>query len=132
MLSLIRNCEKVSFILPGYLRHEYSRRLQRISKGRDIYVGKEAYTEVGWMISVKGLWTRQLINRYKTVYVLGHWHRWIELFTMRKIAHESPYPVAAKLYGNIILIFIVWIFTLVGASFAFVFESCKLNRANLF
>lgn len=133
ILSHLQRCKKVAFTLPEYLCHEYARKLQYTSEVPYIHVGKETYTVVGWMITLKGLWTKQFVNRYRTAYESGHGHKWTGLFTMNKIVRGSVYPVAAKLDGNIVIIFIVWILGLVVAILDFVVEVRKfiLHKPNL-
>lgn len=107
----LRDCKQVALILPEYLCQVYARRVKVGSRRTDVFVGKEVYTEVEWMFSMKGIWPRQILTRIKVLYESGHWLKWVRLFKKGDAFMEEGggAVTAARMDGNIIVIFVVWI-----------------------
>lgn len=133
LFKLIRNCSKVALILPEHLCHENSKRLSKEARLPYTYVGKEGLSEIGWMFSLHGVGkiTSQFLTRLKSAHESGHWHKWTRLFgsstDVTVTIKANSRVVAARMDGNVILIFIVWMCGLSLALFRLIFETAFTN-----
>lgn len=100
------DCKNVALILPENMCQDY---LKKAKAGNipHVFVGKELYSEVECSFSLKGAIPLSITKRIKSIREGGIWERWTNL-----IISAGPTPVAnvvaaAKMDGNIIIIYFI-------------------------
>lgn len=105
----LKQCNKVALILPEYLCQNHWMNL-RMEKLMHAFVGKESYKDLEWMFKLRGVLPPLLPQKIKGIHEAGIWDRWTKLVGKTEWSEPEHGEVAsAKMSGNVILIFFVWL-----------------------
>lgn len=124
LLKQLQECNHVAIILPDYLCHKYARKLKADGNRRYVFVGEESYMKIQWMIFIhSSMIPYHFPRRLKGAHEAGVWNRWIQLFNFKQGSSSDGGEVdAAKIDGNVSLIFMLWMLGQGGAFVSFLFE----------
>lgn len=113
LFGKLEYCDKVAVVLPHYMSVNISKRLKKRTH-QQVYVGRERYLEVDWVPTVEGHIPPYIIKRFKSLGQSGMWQRWMSLLLAGQDTlnsdEVSEHPTAASLDGNIVVIFVTWLF----------------------
>lgn len=115
----LKLCNKVAVLLPEYICQNVSKNLKKESNLKSISIGTESISDVEWLFRLKGVIPPTLPRKIKSVYESGLWERWWKLIKIKDSEAGNELVAAAKMDGNIIIIFSLWICGICG-SFAFI------------
>ncbi|CAL8135782.1 unnamed protein product [Orchesella dallaii] len=124
--EFMEQCNKTALVLPSFMCHQHKRRLHHLGR-RDVFVGKEIYTNPSFSFSLGGLIPPYIVKRLSGMGASGLWEWWM------KIMHEGSGLTYATnkslrkptLDGNILVIFVLLIFGIFFALVCFVIENRK-------
>lgn len=127
----LKQCNKVALVLPEYLCRRYLRDLKKEENEVHAFIGKETYLGLKWMFTLNGALPPHLPQRIKGIHEGGIWSRWV-VMQRENITTENQIVAAARMDGNIILIFLVWIFGIILSTVFVVAEYFLCNSAQCF
>lgn len=123
LISELRRCDKVAIVLPEHLCYTFMKHSKTGPKGSYLSVGKDAFRDVEWMFSLKGILPVGLPKRIKAVHEVGLWERWLLPVKEKRVPDLIFEATAARIDGNGILIFALWVIGLGGSIICMVLES---------
>lgn len=103
----LEKCKKVAAVLPEHLCRNHSTNLRK--KWNSVFIGKEYMSDVEWRLQLQGLVPPHIPKRIKSAHESGLWTRWEQLLKRSTDTIWNAVVAAAKLDGNVIVIFCVWI-----------------------
>lgn len=131
LLQLLTNCNKVAVILPEFMCNKFYQIVKKNKKSAHVFVGKESYSEIDWAFTLKGMLSKNLLQRVKGIHEAGIWERWSKLVRGGSSTpnHFGKQEVnAASVDGNVVLIFLLWCVGIAGALTSFLLEIlCRLQ-----
>lgn len=119
-------CNNVAVLQPKYICQKVARKLKSSGNQTSVFVGVEAYSEIQLSFSLAGIIPSHLPTKIKAAHEAGIWMRWNLLFLNDHTGHGNRPVTAARMDGNVVLIFLLWV---IGQGFAlccFVIEACVL------
>lgn len=124
----LRSCSKMALILPELMCNQFAQNLTRINKFKNVFVGKEVYSDSDWMFTLEGWIPLHVIKRFKGMGEAGVWKWWMQL-VMSRYGHESRNerepPTPVHIGGNVIIVFTMWCVGIFIALQSFVVEIRK-------
>lgn len=128
----LTKCDRIALILPEYMCQDYAIKLKVEYKLRHVFNGKDDPTaEVEWRFTFSKVVPRHVPIRLARAFKSGIWKHWVVLHDWRSSDNELNHDaVAAGMDGNVILIFVVLSYGLLG-SLLFVFlAECGWKYSN--
>lgn len=109
----LAKCDRVAIILPDYLCRcgTYIEAAKQAGCMKQVSVGKESYSDMHWMFTLRGFVPPQLIRRFKGISESGIWEVVTKRVTGNKrITLENTLGAfsPAKMNGNVVVIFVVY------------------------
>lgn len=124
----LEHCGNVAVILPKHQSLSYLEALKKKTTAANAFVGKESYSEVGWMLTVQGTLPPFLRKRIKSAHEAGVWDRWKHLSLIGgSVTSDSGNAVVVRVDGNVVIIFIILGCGLCLASFSLLLELGMIN-----
>lgn len=129
LFSIMNGCNKSAFLLPQYSCKQIARRLTR-NDHRHVFIGKEVYTNVTEVFSLRGFIPNYLRWRIRGMEMSGIWKWWDSIVGHRyllaknvkkRFLHEKP-----TMAGKILVIFVVFLIGMSVATLWFIIEAYKL------
>lgn len=118
----LNRCDKVAIVLPAHLCYHH---LEKLKIGKYVSVGTEAFQDVEWMFTLNGIIPVEIPKRIKGIHEGGIWDRWLQMVKRKEVRAGNAEITAARLDGNIILIFLLWVVGLVVSVVCILME-CRL------
>ncbi|CAL8135803.1 unnamed protein product [Orchesella dallaii] len=120
-------CNKTALVLPSFMCHQHKRRLQHLGR-REVFVGKEIYTNPSLSFSLGGLIPPYIVKRLSGMGSSGLWEWWMK--AIHKGSGLNSYTVNKALRkptwdGNILVIFALLSFGIIVALLCLVIENRK-------
>lgn len=134
LLKDLIDCRRTALILPESKCEEYAKILRTINVP-NVYVGKEVYLDLEWHFTLQGVVPPDVIWRWKGVQLGGILDKWMKLVSVsghtkneKNKNHGRGFPPqAAKMDGNVIVIFVVWLGGLCISVLEILWELVQLN-----
>ncbi|CAL8135780.1 unnamed protein product [Orchesella dallaii] len=125
--EFMEQCNKTALVLPSFMCQQHKRRLHHLGR-RDVFVGKEIYTNPSHSFSLGGLIPPYIVKRLSGMGASGLWEWWtksihegsgLRTYTVNKALRKPT------LDGNILVIFVLLVFGIFVALLCFVIENRK-------
>lgn len=124
--DVMLGCNKAAIILRHHLCRELARKLKKKKKLTHVFIGKESYSPVEWMLTLDGVIPSHIPKRIKGSHEAGLWERWPKLedrsYTEASHGSNEHLVTAARMDGNVVVIFIVFLSALMVSIFVAVVE----------
>lgn len=118
LYGILGKCSRVALILPEIICNEFARKIKEEYPSAPVFVGKEEYTEIDWMIKLSGYVAPHIIKHVKGIGERGIWRRWMNLANetlSRAQVKDDGHVKAASMSGNVVVIFVVlWFGMMLG------------------
>ncbi|CAL8135801.1 unnamed protein product [Orchesella dallaii] len=123
----MEQCNKTALVRPSFMCQQHKRRLHHLSR-RDVFVGKEIYTNPSFSFSLGGLIPPYIVKRLSGMGSSGLWEWWMK--AIHKGSGLNSYTVNKALRkptwdGNILVIFALLSFGIIVALLCLVIENRK-------
>lgn len=134
LFKIVEKCQKIAVVLPDHVGRKY----YLMSKLPHVFIGQESYYDKDYMFYLRGIVPPHLIKRIHRIAESGVWQWWIKLFSGGNFKKQlTEHVKAARLDGNIVIIFAVLVFGICLATLGYFMENCKhivgsLNRSTRF
>lgn len=130
MQEALEECQRRAFVVPHYICGEIYLNLASRKKISDVYVGEESYLGIDWLFYFRGIVPPYLIKRIHQMAESGVWLWWMRILEGSKLDTTNSHRVeAAKMTGNIIVIFVVWTGGIGLSLVSFLIEHVKFEEA---
>lgn len=124
LLERLIKCNRVALILPDALCHEYAEILRVRNNLKYAFVGKQSPSpEIEWMFRLIGPVPPHVPERISKAHESDLWSRWLSLEKRSNSASDNLDPVAARMNGNVVVLFVAWIAGLIFSMASFCIES---------
>lgn len=121
----VEECKKSVIVLPQYICMKFYDVFVKEKSMQYIFIGEETYSESNWLFTVDGLAPPHLVKRIRGFSEFGVWKWWMDLFGRQTIKETKDTVEAAKMSGNIAIVFVVWFCGISAATVCIVVENCK-------
>lgn len=130
LYNSLATCKNTALILPESLCQRNAQNLKKDRGSRDVFVGKEIYSDIQWYFHLKGFVHPDVIRRYQWVSFTGIWEWWMKIIMKRNISMgkneaTKTKPKSVSIYGNVVIIFTIWGCGSCFAIFCFIAELVK-------
>lgn len=122
--NLLKDCKNVAVIQSKYLCRDLALKVKSDGKRTNVVVGRESYSDLLWLFYLRGALPHQLPTRIKTTYEAGIWWRWLALFKKTDNNGNPPDVAPARMDGNIMVVFLIWMFGQIAATCCYAYEAC--------
>lgn len=120
-------CKKTAVILPNFICKDIQKTLVKKQKP-NVFIGKEIYSDIQWLFYLSGVVPPHVIQRIHRIGESGVWHWWMRLLTGSDLNGViTNIPEAASMRGNIVIVFVVWIFGISLSTFFSIGELCYVK-----
>lgn len=131
LFQRLKNCNKVALVLPEYLSRQYFINLTKENNQLHAFLGKESFSGLQWAFTWIGVLPPHLPQRLKGVHEGGIWSRWMLLTRgLGVVDNSNLVVVGARMDGNIIVVFAVWLSGIL-ASVVFLVAECSCRWVSL-
>lgn len=130
LFSFLNDCNKVALLLPQYACKEVARKLVR-NGHRHIFVGKEVFTNVTEVFSLRGFVPNYLQWRIKGMEMSGIWDWWNRIVGYKYLLKRNAREMSSTfekptMSGKILVVFIVLLIGMSVATIGLIIESYKV------